>query len=140
MLLTKVNDKIIKIEFRYMPHLVEAVKQITGRRFDGDNKCWIAPVTSLKEVEAFGRRYGFRWADVSRPKEVVGVIPPMPELSVPIDLAMTPFPYQAQGIAYALQHKRCIVGDQPGLGKTGQAIATIVGAKSFPCLIIKLAT
>lgn len=136
MLLTKVNDKIIKIEFRYMPHLVEAVKQITGRRFDGNNKCWTAPVTSLKEVEAFGRRYGFRWTDVSQPKEVVGEIPPMPELTTSINLAMTPFPYQAQGIAYALQHKRCIVGDQPGLGKTGQAIATIVGAKSFPCLII----
>lgn len=140
MLLTKVNDNTIKIEFRYMPHLVEAVKEIPGRRFDGERKCWIAPVTSLKEVEAFARRYGFRWANAPQRQEVVGEIPPMPDLQKEIDLALTPFPYQKQGIAYALLHKRCIVGDQPGLGKTGQAIATIVGAEAFPCLIICPAT
>lgn len=140
MLLTKVNDYTIKIEFRYMPHLVEAVKEIPGRRFDGERKCWIAPVTSLKEVEAFARRYGFRWANAPQRQEVVGEIPPMPDLQKEIDLALTPFPYQKQGIAYALLHKRCIVGDQPGLGKTGQAIATIVGAEAFPCLIICPAT
>ena len=140
MLLTKVNDNTIKIEFRYMPHLVEAVKEIPGRRFDGERKCWIAPVTSLKEVEAFARRYGFRWANAPQRQEVVGEIPPMPDLHKEIDLALTPFPYQKQGIAYALLHKRCIVGDQPGLGKTGQAIATIVGAEAFPCLIICPAT
>lgn len=135
MLLTKVNDRIIKIEFRYMPHLVKAVKEIPGRWFDGEKKCWMAPVSSLKEIEAFARRYGFRWAGIPQ-KEMVGVIPPMPELTFPIDLALAPFPYQKQGIAYALRHKRCIVGDQPGLGKTGQAIATIIGAGAFPCLII----
>lgn len=136
MLLTKVDDKTIRIDFKYMPHLVEAVKLIPGRWFDGAKKGWMAPSSSLEQVQAFAGRYGFRWADAPQRKEVVGTIPPMPELTQEIDLAMTPFPYQKQGVAYALLHKKCIVGDQPGLGKSGQAIATIVGAKSFPCLII----
>lgn len=136
MLLTKVDDKTIRIDFKYMPHLVEAVKLIPGRWFDGAKKTWMAPSSSLEQVQAFAGRYGFRWADAPQRKEVVGTIPPMPELTQEIDLAMTPFPYQKQGVAYALLHKKCIVGDQPGLGKSGQAIATIVGAKSFPCLII----
>lgn len=136
MLLTKVDDKTIRIDFKYMPHLVEAVKLIPGRWFDGVKKNWMAPSSSLEQVQAFAGRYGFRWADAPQRKEVVGTIPPMPELTQEIDLAMTPFPYQKQGVAYALLHKKCIVGDQPGLGKSGQAIATIVGAKSFPCLII----
>lgn len=131
MLLTKVNDNTIKIEFRYMPHLVEAVKEIPGRRFDGESKCWVAPVTSLKEVEAFARRYGFRWADAPQPKEVVGAIPPMPELTQEISLALTPFPYQKQGIAYALLHKKCIVGDQPGLGKAQPLSAKIATPNGF---------
>lgn len=140
MLLTKVDEKTIKVEFCYMPHLVEAIKEIPGRRFDGDRKCWIVPVSSLEQIQAFARRYGFRWANAPQRKEIVGPIPPMPELTINIDLALNPFPYQKQGIAYALLHKKCIIGDQPGLGKTCQAIATIVGAKAFPCLIVCPAT
>lgn len=136
MLLTKVDDKTIGISFRYMPHLVAAVKTIPGRWYDSTKKCWMAPVGSLEQVQVFAKQFGFRWSDAPQKKEIVGQIPPMPELEQQIDLALTPFPYQAQGIAYSLLHKRCIIGDEPGLGKTGQAIAAIVGAKSFPCLII----
>ncbi len=51
-------------------------------------------------------------------------------------LKLEPYDYQKQGIAYALQHKRCILGDQPGLGKTLQAIGTVTIAKSYPCLVV----
>lgn len=49
---------------------------------------------------------------------------------------VTPYPYQQEGIAYALQHKRLIIGDEPGLGKTLQSIATVTKANAFPCLVI----
>lgn len=40
-------------------------------------------------------------------------------------------PYQRAGIAYALDRTNCIIGDEPGLGKTIQAIgvANAIGAK-----------
>ena len=63
-------------------------------------------------------------------------IAPMPKLTVPHGLLLEPYDYQKEGIAYALLHKRCIFGDQPGLGKTLQAIGTVTIAKSYPCLVI----
>ena len=63
-------------------------------------------------------------------------IPPMPTLDVPHGLLLEPYEYQKEGIAYALKNKRCIFGDQPGLGKTLQAIGTVTIAKAYPCLVI----
>ena len=63
-------------------------------------------------------------------------IPPMPTLDVPHGLLLEPYEYQKEGIAYALKHKRCIFGDQPGLGKTLQAIGTVTIARAYPCLVI----
>ena len=63
-------------------------------------------------------------------------IPAMPQLDVHIPLKRELYPFQKEGVAYILKHKRVIVGDQPGLGKTMQAIAAVVAADAFPCLVI----
>ena len=63
-------------------------------------------------------------------------IPAMPQLDVTIPLKRELYPFQKEGVAYILKHKRVIVGDQPGLGKTAQAIAAVVAADAFPCLVI----
>ena len=36
-------------------------------------------------------------------------------------LRVEPYPYQREGIAYGLDKKRLIIGDEPGLGKTLQS-------------------
>lgn len=59
-------------------------------------------------------------------------------------MLLDPYQYQLEGVRYALDHKRCIFGDQPGLGKTLQAICSVVKAhreadkfgESFPALVI----
>lgn len=56
-----------------------------------------------------------------------------------IPLKLTPFPYQADGIRYNLRHKKVIIGDEPGLGKTLQSIASVIGSGLLdkgPCLVI----
>lgn len=63
----------------------------------------------------------------------------LPELTVDIPLKMKLFPYQANGVAYNLEKKKTIIGDEPGLGKSGQAIASVIGSGLLdkgPCLII----
>lgn len=134
MLITRVNNDY-RITFRYAPHIVQAVKSIPGRRYDSVNKCWYVPEASKPAVERLADRFGFTWAGMQQ-AEVFGDIPPLPELTQAIPLAMELYPYQKNGVAYSLRHKRAIIGDKPGLGKTGQAIATILGAGAFPCLII----
>ena len=61
---------------------------------------------------------------------------PLPELEITIPLKGEMFSYQKPGTAYILKHKRVIVGDQMGLGKTLQAIAAIKGANAIPCLVV----
>jgi SWI/SNF-related matrix-associated actin-dependent regulator 1 of chromatin subfamily A len=129
------QGKYFRIQFRYMPHLVEAVKALPERRFDPVNKCWLVPLSEKDEVMAFARRYKFQTA-TSLEEEKYADIPPLPSLSIEIPLKLRLFPYQAQGVAYALEKKRLIIADQPGLGKTAQAIATVVAADAFPSLVI----
>ena len=49
-------------------------------------------------------------------------------------------PFQKAGIAYALQHKDTLIGDEPGLGKTIQAIGFINYTKPKNVLIVVPAT
>jgi SWI/SNF-related matrix-associated actin-dependent regulator 1 of chromatin subfamily A len=71
----------------------------------------------------------------------------MPDLTFELDIinrenGFAPRPYQLQGVARGLELKKFINGDEQGLGKTLQSIATIYSAHkfnneiSFPCLVI----
>lgn len=51
-------------------------------------------------------------------------------------LLVKPYPYQEEGISYGLKHKRFILGDDCGLGKTLQAIGVVDTADAYPCLVI----
>ena len=51
-------------------------------------------------------------------------------------LRVEPYPYQMDGIAYGLDKKRLIIGDEPGLGKTLQSIGIVDTANAYPCLVI----
>lgn len=51
-------------------------------------------------------------------------------------LRIEPYPYQREGISFGLEHKRIIIGDEPGLGKTLQSIGIVDTADAYPCLVI----
>lgn len=140
------TPRYFKITFNWNPKLVEKVKELPERRFDPREKVWLVPSSHRLAVERFAHQNRFSWAKATNEPEPDFTIPPMPELQIDIPLVRKPFPYQGNGIAYSLIHRRLIIGDQPGLGKTGQAIGTIVGADlmfqqtkafpAFPCLVI----
>ena len=131
--------------------MIDVVKRIPGRKFDSKLNMWVIPksfyppgkYTQKAYVDIFANwavKKGYeksvqKGAQASRP-DVHYTLPPMPELLSPHGLKIEPFPYQKQGIAYALQKKRCFFGDQPGLGKTLQAIGTSFIAKTWPVLVI----
>ena len=55
--------------------------------------------------------------------------------------AFKPHPYQEIGIQFMLDHPRCMVIADPGLGKTGMTLATLgalklVGSNFFPALVL----
>ena len=137
-----------KIAFPYHPDLLGLVKRIPSVKknphaaYIPDERAWKVSLDDKWYVDAMSN-----WAVskkiCSRVQRAVSAravadytIPPMPKLTVPHGLKLEPYEYQKEGIAYALQHKRCIFGDQPGLGKTLQAIGTVTIARAYPVLVV----
>lgn len=145
-MLIQEDEKNYYVQFRYHPLMVEVVKRIPGRKFDSKINMWVIPksyfppgkYTQQAYVEIFGNwavKNGYeksvqKGAPASRP-DVHYTLPPMPELRVEHGLKIEPFAYQKEGIAYALEKKRCFFGDQPGLGKQQPLSSLIATPKGF---------
>jgi SWI/SNF-related matrix-associated actin-dependent regulator 1 of chromatin subfamily A len=129
-----------KVKFAYNPSIVAGIKMIPGATFrkTADEKFWIIPESSEKALLNWSAN--FKTTFEKKEKENFDQVLPLPELAVDIPLKRQMFPYQRNGVAYNLEKKKVIVGDQPGLGKTGQAIATMVAAKVKCILVICPAT
>ena len=131
-----------ELSFKYKPSIVDRVRQIPGRRFDGAKKVWIIPARSRVDLERMIyqiRQFeNINWVNGTEKKEedIAYDIPGLPDLTVPHNLKIQPYPYQLKGIARGLQLKRFMNCDEPGLGKTLQSIATINLADAFPCLVV----
>lgn len=148
-----------RLSFEYNPALIDLIKRIPTRRWDQSEKVWIVSKEGLYPpgydarwyVEAFAqwavkRRFCSHIARRSETRDAVFEIPPMREFIGEhyILPPYVPYDYQLEGVRYALDNKRCIFGDQPGLGKTLQAICAVVKAhreataygETFPVLVI----
>ena len=148
-----------KIQFEYNARLIEVIKRIPSKpRYDGADKAWLVfkdsplyPPGKSAEwyVTVFGQwavTQGFCEKVVNREitEELTYEIPELTPLAGEHYMLLKPYNYQLEGVAYALSHKRCIFGDQPGLGKTLQAICSVVKAhresavfgESLPTLVV----
>lgn len=147
-----------RLSFEYNPALINLVKRIPTRQWDSTEREWVIQKDSI----AFPPGYDSRWyveqfaawavkkrfcSKIERRSNAHDdkyELPKMKGLVGEHYMLMPPFEYQLQGVRYALDSKRCIFGDQPGLGKTLQAICTVVKAhkeatqygESFPVLVI----
>ena len=131
-----------ELSFKYRTSIVDRVRQIPGRRFDGAKQVWIVPTRSRVDLERMIyqiRQFeNINWINGTEKKEedIAYDIPELPDLTVPHNLKIQPYPYQLKGIARGLELKRFMNCDEPGLGKTLQSIATINLADAFPCLVV----
>lgn len=148
-----------RLSFDYNPLLIEVIKRIPSRpRWDSGDRVWIVGKESPFYPPGFDARWYVEafagWAvknryclSVKRREEACDVIyeiPPMKPLDGEHYMLLNPYEYQLEGVRYALDHQRCIFGDQPGLGKTLQAICAVVKAHkeaakygdTFPALVI----
>lgn len=148
-----------KLQFEYNAKMIEEVKRIPSRpRYDGADKAWLVDKNSPlyppgKPADwyvhalanwAVYNRFCERIVEREIKEEITFELPTLTPLAGEHYMLLKPYNFQLEGVAYALQHKRCIFGDQPGLGKTLQAICAVVKAhkeravfgESFPCLVI----
>lgn len=148
-----------RLSFEYNPILIDLVKKIPTRSWDNSEKVWVVSKKGVFPtgrnaqwyVEAFAqwavkKRFCTHVARRTEMHDVVYDIPPMKEFVGEhyILPPYKPYSYQLEGVRYALDNKRCIFGDQPGLGKTLQAICAVVKAhkeastygETFPVLVV----
>ena len=131
-----------ELSFKYKPSIVDRIRQIPGRRFDGARKVWIVPTRSRVDLERMIYQIqqfeNINWVSGTTKKEedIAYDVPELPDLTIPHSLKIQPYPSQLKGIARGLELKRFMNCDEPGLGKTLQSIATINLANAFPCLVI----
>jgi SWI/SNF-related matrix-associated actin-dependent regulator 1 of chromatin subfamily A len=131
-----------KVSFQYQPMLVKCIKRIPSARYQADGRFWEVSVQDIAYLQKMGQWAkdmrlvtNVLWVEDSEPVQSYEPLP-MPHLEVPHNMLMEPYEYQKEGIAYALEKKRCIMGDEPGLGKTAQAIGVLTVTKAFPALVI----
>lgn len=153
------TPNLYRIQFEYHPKLVEVIKTIPSKpRYDGTDWAWLVSINDSrypfgKDAAWYVERFA-QWAvhmqfcSVVKQREVTEDInydlPNMKPFVGEHYMLLQPYQYQLEGVQYAVEKKRCILGDQPGLGKTLQAICTVVKAhreaviygESFPTLVV----
>lgn len=111
-----------------------------------DKKVWYINSNLRPQLEAICQRK--RWSiqpyEVGLP-QVTGEIAELPDLSIDLKINATLRPYQRQGVARAMELRKVLIGDEPGLGKTIQSISALAGLDQtgqspFPVLVICPAT
>lgn len=127
-------------------------------RYDGTDRAWLVSINDTRYpagrdanwyVRAFSQwAVQMNFCSTVKEREVNEDInydiPPMKPFVGEHYMLLQPYEYQLEGVQYAIEHKRCFFGDQPGLGKTLQAICAVVKAhkeapiygESFPVLVI----
>ena len=122
------NSSWFHVGFDYDAALVQQVKKFTGAQYNPANREWSVPfsLSVLAPFKKWLEENGFAEGVVYRPSQRVleyqepeAVITPEDVLQAckEIGLTRTPRYYQAEGVAYMINHGNCINGDDCGLGK-----------------------
>lgn len=96
------------------------VKRIEGRRFHPEIKAWSTPpsLRAWKQLE----RLGFEMLDYGGGRAYVEWLLAGAPVGEPYSLPRYLFPFQRTGVAWLKMRSHALLGDEPGLGKTEQAV------------------
>lgn len=151
MKVSKKNNKLI-IQFEYSPYLVEVIRQLGDRKFDNREKHWIVPMSQLETVLKRLPALGFKIdSEVLEDYEKLKIQREKlekirngefneTEISLLNETTLPLFSFQKEGASFLYAAKNALNGDQPGLGKTIQAIATLKMRKCKKILYFTFAT
>lgn len=135
------RGRCILVKFQYHEGLISVIKGIPGSQWRSVEKCW--------EI-----RYPMVRVFLQQVKRHIALLQITPQYFISESLnnsvqkydlstmkyKSTPFPYQYEGIDYLLRNKKCILGDEPGCGKTLQLLYAAQYLKEHEglkhCLII----
>lgn len=141
-----INAGSISIRYPYERVAIKAIKQIPAVSWDGEQRSWTAPMSSVKNVIAWANMF-----DVTVDNEIMVEATHVEEKTnqlieasrstdavIVIDkLQGELLPYQRAGVQYASDARRTFIADEMGLGKTIQAICTVEYVMdSYPVVVV----
>lgn len=137
-MIIELKGNVFEVTFKYKPTIVDRIRQITGKRYDGSRKKWLIPVSSRVELEKMVYQIrpfeNIQWVtgqQKQEEEEVAYNIPELPELDIPHLLKVNPYPYQLKGIARGLQLKRFMNCDDQALERHCKALQLLILGMPF---------
>lgn len=90
-MIIELKGNVFEVTFKYKPTIVDRIRQITGKRYDGSRKKWLIPVSSRVELEKMVYQIrpfeNIQWVTGQQKQEeeeeVAYNIPELPELDIP---------------------------------------------------------
>lgn len=159
----EIVNKRIHLRTPYAPHVPTVCKAVHGAKWEPDHKVWSYPLkwdsclairrdiaTELDRPIAFGDEL-FAWATEEKQRQAkldsarnglgdgLGLreIPGVKARNQKIYGAATGRPFQSAGIQFGAEHRKLILADDPGLGKTLQTLGVIEEtATTGPVLVV----
>lgn len=137
--------KTIAVDAGDSPEANWRAQRLPGARWHSKSGSWIISPAYLPEAVQLCRRFDFDVpADMSRYNDgIIARRRALEALSLATHTDFEPTPievelrdYQRVAVQYALATRRCIIGDEPGLGKTIETIATVETASAYPALVV----
>ena len=126
------DDLSVFLSFRYSERVKEAVKNLRVHIWNTDTKEWEIEYKELADLQEALPTYSFNITGTELlPKKVD---------STSFEYKTEPMPHQLTGVQYGLDHRRWLLADQQGVGKTKQIIDLAVIRKQTDnfkhCLIV----
>jgi SNF2 family DNA or RNA helicase len=124
MLIANENGQNIELRFKkflspdQFQHYVGKIKSIEGKAFVKTNSesYWTVPLGKKDTLSSLFNNKELEWASAPladmKPSKVIS-----DDLSYIDELILPPYPFQAIGINYLCDQKRCLLADEMGLGK-----------------------
>jgi SWI/SNF-related matrix-associated actin-dependent regulator of chromatin subfamily A-like protein 1 len=141
-------DGVVRLKFPYNLELNQDLAKVQGAKYSGSAWDVVLTIDACQNLLPLLQKYGFSYnaavtgAIATALGEELDAVQASAAVAAELsaDLAqrlkMQPYPFQAAGILFAMKRERCFIADEPGLGKTLQAIGAVEGLKAYRTLVI----
>jgi SWI/SNF-related matrix-associated actin-dependent regulator 1 of chromatin subfamily A len=143
------NESGFDVSFPYNAVLVAAIKTLPARRFNPTTKSWIVHRTASAELGRLLRRLpdvtvagdpealaALAGAEDEKRAAIEASRASASDAVLPVPEGLEYLPYQKAGIVSALNRTNTLLGDEPGLGKTIQAIGVVNAVPSIRRILV----